>query len=349
MQFLRTHRSVRYAFLWAMITPVFVWAASPVGVVVKTVQQEQIADPLEALGTLKANEVVTITANVAESVEALLFESGQRVTKGDILVRLESAEEKTVLQEAQYTLNEAQAQLDRIKSVASRGDASQSLLDEKRREFYVARARVAGIESRLENRTVRAPFSGVVGLRNISPGAYVSPGDVITTLVDDSQMKLDFNIPSLFLSSLKPGMTIEGRSRAFGRTTFRGVVESVDNRIDPLSRSITVRAVLDNPQGLLKAGLLMEVTLLSDPRTAFVVPESALVQQRHEHFVFVVREGSDGLYAQRQPVVIGVRLKGRVEIKEGLSATDQVVLDGSMKLEQGTPIRLMDSSPVIGS
>jgi len=323
-------------------------AAQGVGVIIQPVQQRQIADPLEALGTLKPNESVTITANVAEIIESILFESGQRVEKGAILARLESAEEQAVLQEARYTVNEADSQLERIKAVAKRGDASQSLLDEKQREYYVAQARLAAIESRLANRVVRAPFSGKVGLRNVSPGAFVAPGDVITTLVDDSRMKLDFNVPSLFLASLHPGVPIRARARALGNLYFDGVVESVDNRVDPISRSVTVRAVLDNSEGNLKAGLLMEVELQSNPRQALVVPESALVQKGNEHYLFVVKPAESGLQAHRQTVRIGVRLKGRVEVLEGLSATDKVVVDGTLKLQDGTAITPLDRSPAMG-
>ena len=333
-----------------VLLPSVVWAApSAVNVVVRPVQMESIADPLEALGTLKANESVVLTANVAETISAIRFESGQRVKQGDVLVELDSSEEQAVLQEAKYTLNEAQSQLDRIKAVAKRGDASQSLLDEKQREFYVARARLAAIESRLENRLVRAPFSGVVGLRNVSLGAFVSPGDVITTLVDDRRMKLDFNVPSLFIALLKPGVSIQAKARALDNAVFDGVVESVDNQVDPVSRSVTVRAILDNKDGQLKAGLLMEVKLQSNPREAMVISESALVQDRNQHFVFVVQQQADGLYVQRRQVSIGTRLLGRVEIVDGLQPMERVVVDGGLKLREGSMVNVVDASPSVSS
>ena len=333
-----------------VLLPSVVWAApSAVNVVVRPVQMESIADPLEALGTLKANESVVLTANVAETISAIRFESGQRVKQGDVLVELDSSEEQAVLQEAKYTLNEAQSQLDRIKAVAKRGDASQSLLDEKQREFYVARARLAAIESRLENRLVRAPFSGVVGLRNVSLGAFVSPGDVITTLVDDRRMKLDFNVPSLFITLLKPGVSIQAKARALDNAVFDGVVESVDNQVDPVSRSVTVRAILDNKDGQLKAGLLMEVKLQSNPREAMVISESALVQDRNQHFVFVVQQQADGLYVQRRQVSIGTRLLGRVEIVDGLQPMERVVVDGGLKLREGSMVNVVDASPSVSS
>lgn len=340
---------VEIIFCWLLMLPATGFGAPVgVGVVAQPVQYQQIADPLEALGTLKANESVIITANVAESIESLRFESGQRVRKNDILVKLESAEERAVLEEAQYTLDEAQAQLDRIKAVARRGDASQSLLDEKQLEYFVAKARLAAVETRLQNRVVRAPFDGVVGLRNISPGAFVAPGDVITTLVDDSQMKLDFSVPSLFLSILRPGVTITARSRALNDALFSGVVASINNQVDPVSRSVMVRAILDNADGRLKPGLLMEVTLQSNPRTSLVISESALDQVGDQHFVYLAVQQAGGMVAQRQSVRIGVRLNGRVEILHGLAAEDMVIVDSGLKLQQNSPIYLLQRSPAVG-
>jgi membrane fusion protein (multidrug efflux system) len=326
------------------LIPVFSMGATaqPVGVVAVPVKVETISDSVEALGTLKANESVEMTVNIAEIVQRVLFESGQRVRKGDILVEMESAEERAVLQEAQYTLDEARSQLDRIRAVAQRGDASQSLLDEKQREFYVSRARVAAIQSRLQNRIVKAPFDGVVGLRNVSAGAYVAPGELITTLIDDSRMKLDFNVPSIFLSSLKPGIPITASSRAFEGKQFIGVVESVDNKVDPVSRSVTVRAVLPNPDATLKPGLLMEVDLLTNQRSSMLVPEEAIVQHSDTHFVYVLEGKDEQQVATRRDVNIGVRLNGNVEILSGIKAGENVVTHGALKIQSGSTVSLLE-------
>ncbi|MDY6920809.1 MAG: efflux RND transporter periplasmic adaptor subunit [Pseudomonadota bacterium] len=334
---------------WLTATAVTLWsvlaAAAPVDVLVATVQSRDIADPLEALGTLRANEAVAVTVNVAETVESIGFRSGQRVKQGQVLLTLESAEERALVEEAESTRDEARAQLERIKTLAGRGDASQSLLDENRREFRVAEARLAAVESRLQNRIVKAPFAGVVGLRNISPGAYLAPGDLVTTLVDDRRMKLDFNVPSLFLTTLKPGVPIVARSRALADRRFEGEVASVDNRVDPVSRSVTVRAILDNPNGLLRAGMLMEVTLQSNPRAALVIPESALVQEQDRNYVYVLDQSDAATVARRQPVTPGLRLPGTVEIREGLQAGQQVVLEGAIKLRDGSPVKVLESPP----
>ena len=176
-------------------------------------------------------------------------------------------------------MDEASRQYQRVKSLANQGTAARSLLDERRRQWETARARLAAIESRLADRLVTAPFAGVVGLRNISPGALVEPGDPITTLDDDSTMKLDFAVPSIYLGSLQPGMAVVARARAYGDRPFRGEVSGVDSRVDPVTRSIVVRAVLPNPHRALKPGMLMEVELQMNPREALVIPEEALVPQ----------------------------------------------------------------------
>lgn len=311
---------------------------------------ESVSDRVEALGTLKANESVELSVKVSAIVERLQFESGQRVKKGDVLAEMSSAEEQALLQEAQYTLEEANAQLERIKSLIGRGDASRSLLDERQREYNVARARVLAFESRLRDRRLVAPFDGVVGLRNISPGAYVAAGDVITSLIDDSRMKLDFSVPSVFLQTLVPGMNIVARARALGDHEFRGVVQSIDNRIDPVSRAITVRATIPNPDGLLRPGLLMEVDLLTQERDALVIPELALVPQGQQQFVFLAQPGADGvLRAQRQAITTGSRWQGKVEIITGLQAGDKVVTHGTIKMRDQMPIRVLEEAAQTGA
>ncbi|NBC47600.1 MAG: efflux RND transporter periplasmic adaptor subunit, partial [Gammaproteobacteria bacterium] len=188
--------------------------SAPVGVIASIAELEPVADRVEALGTLRANESVTITANVTETVSALHFDDGQRVQAGDLLVEMTSVEEHARLEEAQARLAEAEQQYQRVKSLAAAGSASASLLDERRRDLRTAEATLTAIESQLADRLVKAPFEGVVGLRDISLGALVEPGDVITTLDDDSVMKLDFAVPSLYLPSLAPGVAIEARAAA---------------------------------------------------------------------------------------------------------------------------------------
>ena len=342
---------MRSRILWAgmfvagSLFAVSLQAETETAVELAPVVRESVADRVEALGTLKANESVELSVKVSGIIERLHFESGQRVKKGDLLVEMASAEEQALAQESRYTLEEASAQLERIKSLIGRGDASRSLLDERQREYNVARARVQAIESRLQDRRVVAPFDGVVGLRNISPGTYVAAGDVITSLVDDSRMKLDFSVPSVFLSTLRPGMDIEAKAGALGNKIFEGVVHSIDNRVDPLSRSITVRAIVPNNDAVLRPGLLMEVDLLAEQRQALVIPELALVPKGQQAFVFVAQAGDNGnLLALQRPVTTGSRWQGKVEITDGLQQGEKVVTHGTVKMRDQLPIRVLNET-----
>ena len=309
----------------------------PPTVFVAEVRVEPFVDRIEALGTLKANESVVLTATVAETVRAIHFDDGERVPAGKVLVEMTGAEERALLAEAQATLAEADRQYQRVKSLTEQGTASKSLLDERRREWETARARADAIESRLADRLIKAPFAGVVGLRNLSLGALVAPGDLITTLDDDSVMKLEFAVPSPFLPVLRPGLAVHATARAFGERRFEGEVSAVDSRVDPITRAVLVRALIPNPEQLLKPGLLMQVTLLKNPRQALVIPEAALMPLADRQFVLVVdAENKVG----RREVRIGARRPGEVEVLEGLAAGERVVTDGTVKVRDGQTVTI---------
>jgi membrane fusion protein (multidrug efflux system) len=319
---------------WAAQNPA---AAPPAPVIAAEVRTEPFADRVEALGTLRANESVSLTANVTETVSVIHFDDGQQVKRGEVLVEMTSAEEHALLEEARARLAEAQRQYDRVKSLVTQRSASESLLDERRRDLDTARALLVAIESRLADRLIKAPFDGILGLRNISPGALVTPGDLITTLDDTGVMKLDFTVPSVFLRDLAPGLAIEARAPAYGERTFEGAVRSIDSRVDPVTRSVRVRALIPNPDGTLKPGVLMRVELLRNPRETLVVPESALLQKGRDHHV--MRIDADAK-AERVAVKGGARRPGQAEILEGLSAGDRVITHGADKVRPGQAVRV---------
>lgn len=314
----------------------------PVPVIVAEARTETVADRVEALGTLKANESVTITSNVTETISGVHFDDGQRVEAGDLLVEMTSAEEHALLEEAQARLAEAERQYDRVRSLVQQRSASESLLDERKRDLDTTRAMLVALESRLADRIIKAPFDGVLGLRNISRGALVEPGDVITTLDDDGFMKLDFTVPSVYLSALAPGLRIEAKSRAYGDRVFDGVVRGVESRVDPVTRAVQVRALIPNPDRTLKPGLLMRVEMLVEPREAVVIPEGAIQQQGEDHFVMAVADAEGGApTAERRQVQVGTRKPGLVEVREGLAAGERVITDGNDKVRPGQSIEIV--------
>lgn len=316
-------------------------AQQVVPVIVKAAAIDRFVDRVEALGTLRANETVELTATVSETLTGVHFEDGQRVEAGSILVEMTNEEEHALIEEERSTVAEAKKQYDRLRPLVQRGAASISLLDQRRREYETAKARLRAIESKLQDRLVIAPFAGIVGWRNISVGALIEPGDLITTLDDDSVMKLDFTVPSIHLASLKTGLPIVATSPAFAGQQFEGIVASIGSRIDPVTRAIVIRAILPNPERLLKPGLLMQVALLKNPRDVLVIPEEALIPSGRDNHVLVVDRSAEPMLAQRRQVTTGGRRPGEVEILGGLRSGELVVVDGTLRARPGQPVNVI--------
>lgn len=309
-------------------------------VVVAPVRVEQVVDRVEALGTARANESVQITTSVTEKIAEIHFEDGQRVAAGDVLVVLDKAEEDAELQAALAILDEKRLAYERSLQLEKRQFTATAQLDERRAALREAEARITALEARVDDRIIRAPFSGVIGLRTVSVGTLVEPGDVITTLDDLSVIKLDFSVPSAYLRALAPGLEVVATSEPFGEQRFEGQIEGVDTRIDPVTRSIVVRALLPNPGALLKPGLLMTVELLKDPRQAMFIPEEALIPRGARNQVLVVDEAADNIVTSRE-VTIGTRRPGRVEIVGGLDEGDMVITRGTLQVRPGQRVSIL--------
>jgi membrane fusion protein (multidrug efflux system) len=312
----------------------------PTPVIVEEVRRQSIGDPLEALGTLRANESVEITAQVADVIAAIHFEDGQAVKAGQLLVQMSDAEEAALLLEAQSQAEEAERQYERVRALVQQGTASESQLDQQRRDWQSAQARVKAVRSRLEDRVITAPFAGTVGLRQVSPGALVAPGQLITTLVDDAEMKLDFTIPALYLGSVTRGTAIEASTAAYPDEVFKGTVTSVDSIINPVTRSITVRARIPNESHRLVPGMLMTLELQRGAREALVIGEAAIIPRGKSKFVYVVDAQADQPVAVQREVTTGARQPGRVEILTGLEPGEMVVTHGTLKVRPGAPVRI---------
>ena len=318
--------------------------SDPTPVFVAPVKQVKFVDRIEALGTLQANENVNLVSNVTERVTAIYFEDNQRVNKGDILVEMETSEEEAELIEEQFRRDEAQRQVNRLRPLVERGAASTSALDQQERELNASTARINAIQSRINERRIIAPFDGVLGIRNISVGALALPGQgqngtLITTIDDDSVMKLDFSIPEVFISSLKPGITIEARATAYPEKVFSGTVSSVNSRVNVNTRSVMARAILANDEGLLKAGMLMRIKLNKNPRQSLVIPEEAVVTVGEENAVMLIQSGEQTT-VQRQVIEIGERHRGEVEVLSGLTEGQQVVTHGILRIRPGQAVSI---------
>ncbi|HEX7034669.1 MAG TPA: efflux RND transporter periplasmic adaptor subunit [Pseudomonadales bacterium] len=304
-------------------------------VVTERAQFRTIRSEVEAIGTAHANESVTITAKVTDTVSRVNFDDGQLVEAGDVLLELASREEQALLAEARANLNDARTQLTRLEDLLAQRTVPVSQVDEARARFAAAEARYQSVQARLADRQIRAPFSGLLGFRQVSAGTLITPGTPITTLDDVSIIKLDFSVPETYLSLLHPGLALAARSVAYPDRTFEATVRTIDSRIDPVTRAATVRALVDNDDLLLRPGMLLTVNLVTEERQALMVPEDALVQRSDQVYVFVVEEG----IADIREVRHGTRYQGWVEIESGLSAGEAVITEGVIKVRPGIPVQ----------
>ena len=307
----------------------------PVPVVVETVREQPWLDSLRALGTVQARESVTLTAKVSETVERVHFDSGQQVRRGAALITLSGQQQFAALASAEAAAKEAEQLYQRQNQLAGQQLIARASLDAQRATRDAARAQVAQIRANLSDRVIRAPFSGVLGIRQVSPGALVTPGTVIATLDDVSRVYVDFPVPETDLAGVAPGQALSGRSGTYGEREFDGTVDTVSARLDPASRAAIVRGDFANPDHALKPGMLVEVRLARGQRAALVVPEIAVQQLGSETFVWRVKADST---VEKADVVVGGRIPGKVMLREGVKVGDRIVTEGVGKLQAGAKI-----------
>ena len=306
-----------------------------VPVVVEAVRMQPWSDRLHALGTVQAREAVTVTAKVSELVERVHFESGQHVARGAPLVTLSGQQQRAALASAEAAAKEADQLYARQSALAEQQLIARASLDAQRATRDAARAQVAQIRANLADRVIRAPFAGVLGIRQVSPGALVTPGTAIATLDDISRVFVDFPLPEAELAKVEAGQAIVGTVAAWPQLRFDGAVRTIDARIDPDSRAATVRADFANADGRLRPGMLVNVALGQPQREALVVPEIAVVQVGRDSFVFRVKADAS---VEQAMVRTGSRDAGRVEIIEGLKPGERIVVEGMGKLRPGMKV-----------
>ena len=308
---------------------------APVAVETRLVSLQPVARSAEAVGTLLGNESVTLTAKVTERVSAVHFEGGEVVREGQTLVELIDQEQLALLREAEAKLEETRLQLQRLVSLGAQ-IATAAEIDAARMRVNANEAVLEALRSRISERNIRAPFTGIVGFRQISVGALLTPGAAIAELDDIDPLKLEFTLPEHLLSQVAVGDAVSARSAAWGDMPFRGAVTRIGTRIDPVTRAFTVRALLGNEQGRLRPGMLMVVDVSLGASAAIVVPETALLQSGARSSVYVVDAQS---VARRVSVQIGRRLPGAIEIREGIDPGDRVVTSGQLTLRPGVRVR----------
>lgn len=301
----------------------------------ETVREQPWQDTVRALGTVRARESVEVTAKVSETVQRVHFESGQQVGRGAALVTLSGQQQLASLRAAEAAAAEAEQLYRRQAQLAAQQLIARATLDSQRAARDAARAQVAQIRANLADRVIRAPFAGVLGIRQVSPGALVTPGTVIATLDDIARVYVDFPLPEAAVASAGAGQAVTADSAAWPGRTFAGTVATVEARLDEASRSARVRADFPNPDRALKPGMLMQVQLARGEVPAIVVPEIAVQQVGSDTFVWRVTPAGT---VEQAKIEVGGRVPGKVRVAQGLAVGERIVVAGVGKLKAGAKV-----------
>ncbi len=305
-------------------------------VIIETVTSQTIHTPLEAIGTTKALNTIILTPNTTEKVSEILFKEGTLVHKGDILLRLNQREEQAALDSARALLSETKEALNRAKGLRKSKNISDALFKERKTDLLEAEARINILKSHIRDLTLIAPFDGVIGLSDISLGALVQPGDRIATLSEISSLKIDFDVPDLYLKDLKEGQTLKASVEAYPETLLNGVIKTIDTTVNPNTRTVVIRALISNEDHLLKPGMIVNIIIESSPRSTLLIPEKSILQEGKKSFVFLFDPKTQ--IVKRTPITIGSRIKDKVEVLTGLKETQHIVTEGHFKIRGGTKV-----------
>jgi membrane fusion protein (multidrug efflux system) len=312
-------------------------AQAPIPVDIRPVTTGVVRQQIEAVGSLRSDESVVLRPEIAGRVSEILFDEGQPVKRGSPLLRLDAAIARAQVNQARASATLSRANFGRARELADRGAGTQRTLDEAQAKLSSDEAALALAQATLEKSTLTAPFDGIVGLRQVSVGDYVNPGQTIANVESVEQLKVDFRIPEIYAQLIAAGQPIRVRLDAFPGKTFDGSVYAIDPAIDPNGRAVILRARLPNADKKLRPGMFARVTLIVEERpNAVLIPETALMPMGRDVFAFRVIDGR----AVQTKLRTGLRRAGEVEVLEGLKAGDSIVAEGAQKLRDGQFVRV---------
>jgi membrane fusion protein (multidrug efflux system) len=297
----------------------------------------EFVDSIEAVGTGRANEQVLLTSKYSNLISDVYFDDGQLVNKGDVLVKFNNQEELAKVSELEANLSESTAQLTRLAELLTSKATSKSIVDQQTAKTKAIEAQLVSARAKVAELTIRAPFAGVLGFREVSRGSYINSGDIITSLDDLSVIKVDFFLPERLLTNVAIGQQVSAGNTAYRNEKFVGKITAIDSRIDASTRMVKVRANINNESLKLRPGMLLTISVLLNIEDTLQLPESAIIPIEEKHYVFTVNEGK----AARKAIIIGRRHPGIVEVVSGLVAGESVVVEGALKLREGSDVKVL--------
>lgn len=316
-------------------------AGGPVNVESRKVEIAQMPQVISAVGSLRSDESVTLRPEVAGRIVAIRFSEGQRVEKGTTLIQLDSAVNQAEVQQARTNFDLAKSKYARAVDLAQRNFISGQARDESKSAYELAQASLALVEARYSKTEIKAPFSGMIGLRVVSVGDYVKEGADLVNLEAIDPIKVDFRVPENFLRDVRVGQSMQVKLDAVPGKIYEGRVIALNPLLDAAGRSVVVRAQINNRDTTLRPGMFARINLVTQSRRdAMVVPEEALVPQGTDNFVFRIVDGK----ATRAKVETGQRREGKVEIVSGIEKDDTIVTAGQARLRDGTPVSVASAT-----
>lgn len=306
----------------------------------RAVQQVSMPRGVSAVGTLRSEDSVVLRPEITGRITEINFSEGGKVKKGQVLIRLDDSVAKAQLQQAQANLSLANSQYRRAIELGKQGFISKQARDESSSQLKVQQAAASLAQANLDKTVILAPFDGLIGLRNVSVGDYVSPGADLVPIESIDPLKVDFRIPEHYLGQVKEGSKLALSFDALPGQTREGEVGAISPQVEVGGRSILLRANVPNADDTLRPGMFARVRLQFSDELVTVVPETALVPAGEEQYVYRIDQGK----AKRVVVKVGQRRGGTVEIQEGLNAGDQVIVSGLQKVRDGDLVEILPTS-----
>lgn len=310
----------------------------PTQVVAVAAKSQPVTESLSLVGSIAANEMVELQSETEGVIQEILFAEGQRVTKDQLLFRLDDTKLAAAVAESESNFKLSQANFERAKQLFKGTLVSQQEYDQASATFDLNQATLGLKQRQLKDARINAPFAGISGARKVSPGQVITKGTVLTALVDLDPVKVEVNVPERYLQRLKIGQPLDFTVAAFPGEKFHGEVYFISPQINENLRTALVKARIPNPDAKLLGGMFASMELTLQVRdAAIVIPEPALMSNGDNFSVFVVDK--DGK-AQIRPVQVGLRLAGKAEVVKGVSMGEMVVVEGVQKLGPGSPVKL---------
>jgi len=303
-------------------------------VIVEAVSTSRAIDRVQAIGDGRAKRSITIYPEVSGIVSSLDFEAGDRFSKGDVILRLEDASERIAVAIAEAKRAEAKRTLGRYEQLVTRNAIAQATVDTARTALRTAELELEQAKEALADRTIRAPFDGIVGIPQVEQGDRVSETTAITTFDDRSVILVEFEVPEIHLKRISIGKALTATTAGFRGWIFTGSITEINSRVDPQTRSVRVRAALENPDNVLRSGMSFIVKVDLDSGTFPSVPELSVLWELNGSYVWTVKDGK----AEKVAVSVVKRAGGRVLVDGDLNPGDLVVVEGTQRLRPGRPV-----------